>query len=211
METSISHLLLKITGQKDLHARWLNTLSFLEYVGFRKIVKSQHSMQIDSQILKHALEEGRHALILKKMAFQIGGTHYKNYSEQTLLCGQQAESYFQSLDRACASHFEMHPPDHSERLVYLYVTLLIELRALSVYDEYQSILKAHNIPLSLNGLLAEEQGHLSAVERELGEIDAGFPENLDKLRAVEENLFSKLTCALADEISRLEVETHAPN
>jgi SPX domain protein involved in polyphosphate accumulation len=35
--------LAKILEDPNLHASWLNTFSYLEYVGFRKIVKSQDS------------------------------------------------------------------------------------------------------------------------------------------------------------------------
>ena len=53
----------------NLHARWLNMFSYLEYIGFRKIVKSQGAENLSLETLGHAVEEGRHALMLKKFAF----------------------------------------------------------------------------------------------------------------------------------------------
>src|ERR1700730_12813184 len=62
-----------IVPDPALHARWLNTFSYLEYVGFRKIVKSQLAEVLAAAILGHACEEGRHALGLKKLAIKLGG------------------------------------------------------------------------------------------------------------------------------------------
>ncbi len=39
----------RIVADPALHARWLNTFSYLEYVGFRKIVKSQKAEALTAQ------------------------------------------------------------------------------------------------------------------------------------------------------------------
>jgi hypothetical protein len=44
-----------VVADPALHARWLNTFSYLEYVGFRKIVKSQRAEVLTAAILGHAL------------------------------------------------------------------------------------------------------------------------------------------------------------
>ena len=46
-----------IVADPALHARWLNTFSYLEYVGFRKIVKSQRAEVLTAAILGHACEK----------------------------------------------------------------------------------------------------------------------------------------------------------
>ena len=40
-----------VVADTALHARWLNTFSYLEYVGFRKIVKSQRAEVLTAAIL----------------------------------------------------------------------------------------------------------------------------------------------------------------
>jgi hypothetical protein len=55
IETAIA----AIVVDKKLHARWLNTFSYLEYIGFRKIVKSQMAEALTNKVISHALEEGR--------------------------------------------------------------------------------------------------------------------------------------------------------
>ena len=67
----IQSLLEKIVQNKDHHAKWLNSLSFLENCGARKISKSEHRSDVDIMVLKHAAEEHRHAFYLKKMILAI--------------------------------------------------------------------------------------------------------------------------------------------
>jgi hypothetical protein len=94
-----------IAADPALHARWLNTLSYLEYVGFRKIVKSQRAEVLTAAILGHACEEGRHALGLKKLAIKLGGVQFDSYAPAVLLCSEEAAAYFQDLDKACDEAF----------------------------------------------------------------------------------------------------------
>ena len=42
-DNCLEGLISQIVADPALHARWLNTFSYLEYVGFRKIVKSQRA------------------------------------------------------------------------------------------------------------------------------------------------------------------------
>ena len=41
-EARLVNLLNRIMDQQAVHARWLNTLSFLEFMGTRKIARSMH-------------------------------------------------------------------------------------------------------------------------------------------------------------------------
>jgi len=41
MQDGLKVLVDRIVVDPNLHARWINTFSYLEYIGFRKIVKSQ--------------------------------------------------------------------------------------------------------------------------------------------------------------------------
>jgi hypothetical protein len=98
-------LILAVVADPALHARWLNTFSYLEFVGFRKIVKSQRAEVLTAAILGHACEEGRHALGLKKLAIMLGGAQFDSYAPEALLCGEDAAAYFQDLDKTCDAAF----------------------------------------------------------------------------------------------------------
>ena len=132
----LDNLVGRIVADPALHARWLNTFSYLEYVGFRKIVKSQRAEGLTAEILQHACEEGRHALGLKKLAVKLGGAGLDSYAPETLLCGEEAEAYFQELDQFCDEAFADRPAEERVKLTYGYVTWLVERRALDVYNRF---------------------------------------------------------------------------
>ncbi|HEY1735281.1 MAG TPA: hypothetical protein VGG12_01415, partial [Methylovirgula sp.] len=155
-QPKLEDLVAIVAKDPRLHARWLNTFSFLEYIGFRKIVKSQRAETLNSIVLGHAIEEGRHALRLKKLAIQIGGKDFENYTPNLLICGEEAEDYFQSLDRDCEAQFADRSETDRPKLTYHYVTWLIERRALDVYGVYQKAVKGTIVAEKLKGLVAEE-------------------------------------------------------
>jgi hypothetical protein len=191
----------RIVADPLLHARWLNTFSFLEYVGFRKIVKSQRAEALNAAILTHALEEGRHALGLKKLAVKLGGPQFDSYAPEALLCGEEAEAYFQDLDGACEEAFLDRSEAERATLVYCYVTWLIERRALQVYGAYKTALGDSEVARKLEGLLAEEAKHLTDVEASLHAGDPDFATKSREFEAVEAVLYRKFIEALAHELA----------
>jgi hypothetical protein len=202
-DNCLEGLISQIVADPALHARWLNTFSYLEYVGFRKIVKSQRAEVLTAAILGHACEEGRHALGLKKLAVKLGGAGFDSYAPQVLLCGEEAEAYFQDLDQSCDEAFADRSADERVRLAYGYVTWLVERRALDVYGLYKDALGDSEIARKLGGLLAEETKHLSDIEALLQAADPAFSTRSKEFEAVENSLYvvflAALTKALAQE------------
>jgi hypothetical protein len=200
-ENRLDGLVARIVADETLHARWINTFSFLEYVGFRKIVKSQRAEALSAAILTHALEEGRHALGLKKLAVKLGGAAFDSYAHDTLLCGEEAETYFQNLDGACEDALLALPEEERAKLVYCYVTWLVERRALEVYGVYKAALGESEIARKLHGLLAEEQKHLADVEGWLRAGDPDFAGRAKTFEAIEEKLYVRFIDALTQELA----------
>jgi hypothetical protein len=190
-----------VVATPELHARWLNTFSFLEYVGFRKIVKSQKAEALSAEVLAHALEEGRHALSLKKLAMKIGGKGFDSYASEAMLCGEAAEDYFQALDHACDEALSDQGEEVRSTLVYLYVTWLVEIRALEVYTAYRKALTAVPGMQALDGLLAEEEQHLSRVASELQKRDPAFATRAKTFSALEAELYEKIFSAFEAEVA----------
>lgn len=186
----LNSCLSQIVRSQELHARMLNTFSFLEYIGFRKILKSQPADLMSAETLEHAVEEGRHALRLKKLALKLGGSEFKHYVTGNMLRGEEAENYFQSLDRFCEASLSNLSESTKKRLTYLYVTLLIEIRALQVYEIYQVNLKAMGLPLALQSLLKEEESHMEYVINELQTKDPDFQNRLEIFKEKESSLFA---------------------
>jgi hypothetical protein len=191
-----------IVADPSLHARWLNTFSYLEYVGFRKIVKSQRAEALTAEVLNHALEEGRHALGLKQIALKIGGEAFATYDPQHMLCRDEAEAYFQNLDAACDAAFANRPELLRGKLVYCYVTWLVERRALQVYGVYRNALGGSSVAGRIGGLLMEEEKHLADVEREIAAADPDFATHAQQLETIEERLYETFIDALVAELAR---------
>src|SRR5688500_20070913 len=94
-------LLDRIVRQPALHARFVNTLARLEYVGVRKMLKSRRSDHLDLDGLEHVLDEAAHALRLKKAAVALaGGRGVDTFADGDTLAGSDGEAYFQAVDRA---------------------------------------------------------------------------------------------------------------
>jgi hypothetical protein len=201
-DNCLKGLISQIVTDPALHARWLNTFSYLEYVGFRKIVKSQRAEVLTAAILGHACEEGRHALGLKKLALKLGGAAFDSYAPEVLLCGEEAESYFQELDQFCDEVFADRTTDERVKLAYGYVTWLVERRALDVYGLYKSALGDSEIARKLGGLLAEETKHLTDIEALLQAADPGFAARSKEFEAVEKSLYEAFLAALSKALAR---------
>ncbi len=184
-----------LSGNVPLQARFLNTLSMLEYIGARKILKSQPEESMSLMLLTHAAEELRHAKALKGLAERLGGTSGMGYGANETLCGAEARAYFQTLDDRVAEQVGAQ----SMRLAYLYETLLIEERALAVYPKLMEAFRSPWVMAAGRGILAEEDRHLEEIQRELARGDVDHRERLAALRANEEMLFGEFAKAVVRE------------
>ncbi|MFZ9595960.1 MAG: hypothetical protein ACO3A2_07775 [Bdellovibrionia bacterium] len=209
-----------------LHARFLNTLSLLEYIGARKIFKSQAESSINASLLAHAAEEIHHAQTFKKLALKLSQGKLTSYSEDHLLCGREAKEYFQCLDYGVHAEVET-----DSWMNYLYTTLLIEERANQVYPLYEPILARAGFAGILKSIVKEEASHMQDILKHLQEqtwsitpasqlshplSPASLPvvlptedslksdTRLMELRMLEAAAFEKFTQALHEEIHRLE-------
>lgn len=182
------------------HARWLNTISMLEAIGARKIWKSQGKDGLNEQVLRHATEESRHALFFKRAAQRLQPERCHDYSEDEVLEGAAARHYFQSLDygifdRLCAEMDE----GPARELAYLYVTHAIEERAHQIYPIYDRVLRRHRIPVTLRGIIEEEDQHLAEMVEELEAKDVDAGRRFTQFRDLECELFSVFFATLNDQ------------
>ncbi|MGZ3809531.1 MAG: hypothetical protein ACXVCE_15715 [Bacteriovorax sp.] len=150
----LESFLRKIISDSHLHARWLNSLSYLEYRGFRKIARSQKTEDITDETLLHLQEEVRHSLFLKKLAQKIGGQIFSHYDPSTVLVFDNLKNYFYHLDSTISSG--MDSPVSS----YQATSIAIEKRAMLVYKTYEKILREFGSDISIAPLIEEEERHL---------------------------------------------------
>lgn len=156
-------LLNRIVPEPELCGRFVNTLSMLEHVGSHKIMSTQHSAAIDQSTLKHLAEEAHHAFFMKRQAEKTSGRPLE-YVDADLLAPASARMYFQRLESAM---LRVLTEQHSARAAYLYMSMIVEFRALWFYKLLQQTLKRVGHPMSLKRILGEEQHHLAEMAERL--------------------------------------------
>lgn len=185
-------LLNRIVPEPELHARLVNTLSLLEHIGSRKIMATQHSARIDQPTLRHIAEEAHHAYFMKRQAEKSAGRPLE-YKRDELLAPATARMYFQRLE---AGMLKVLEPERSLRAMYLYMSMIVEFRALWFYRLMQQTLTRHNHPMSLKRVLGEEQHHLGDMAERLehaGELSDARTQNF---LAAEKRLYMRMLDAL---------------
>lgn len=192
--TGWQQTLKKVIEIPKLHGRFLNTLSLMEYIGSRKIMKSQQESHISEDVLAHASEEIRHALIFKKLAQKISGGEVPTYDEKFLVSSAQAKAYMQGIDRFGEKLLGVKDSFKN----YLLTTYVVEKRAQSVYPWYETELAALGYPGYMKSIVREEIGHLEQMEKQIKKYN--LDENvISALFAHEESLYNAIIMSLAKE------------
>ncbi|MDF2577888.1 MAG: hypothetical protein K0S74_1372 [Chlamydiales bacterium] len=166
----LKELLRVIVDNPTVHAKWLNTLSYLENCGARKIAACEHPTLVRKEVLKHAAEEFRHAYYLKQQISRINGQMIENYLLKNLLGGLCSLHYLNILDLKITRYL-MRERDASKQqirdLAYLLVTYAIELRAEELYPIYDSMLRQIRSKVKVKSILLDEKEHLNEMKIEL--------------------------------------------
>jgi hypothetical protein len=183
-------LLTKLCAAPDLHARFLNTLSLLEHIGSRKIMATQSGPAMSQEALKHLAEETRHAFFFKRAAENVARTPL-DYSDT--MAGAAARAYMGRLDAHIAKTLGEHTP---AECAYLYMSLIVELRAVWFYRLYQDTLAGQKHSLSLKSVLAEEERHLDEMRTRLAALDPHANSRTQSFAAYEATRFALLWSAV---------------
>ncbi len=181
-----------VIAQPEQHVRFLNLLSLLEHIGSRKIMLSQMKGILTQDILKHLAEETRHAFFFKREAEKLAGHGLEGYSDAETLAAGSGKLYFGRLDSGLTRGLG----DAHAETGYLWVSLVIELRAIWVYRLYQDAVTEAGYPLPLKGIIAEEDKHLIDMVDRLGEIGFDTAAALPVAMELEKTLFTRLLTAM---------------
>ena len=183
----------RVLVDRQLHARFLNTLSLLEHMGSHKIMATQHSTAIDEFTLRHVAEEAHHAFFMKRQAEKVG-ERACDYADASLLAPATARMYFQRLEAGLVRRLATLP---NRRAAYLYMSMIVEFRALWFYQMYQERLRRYDIDVSLKRILGEEQNHLEEMANRLAEEGALDPEAVRDALQLERRLYKRMISAMA--------------
>ena len=195
----------RIVSDDILHAKWLNTLSFMENAGARKISACENRFMTNLMQLKHAAEEHRHAYYLKKQLSKLDITGFQYYSPNTLLAANHTLHYLHALDIQVCRYLKNHFQLDSNALkyaAYLFVTYAIEVRADELYPIYQEALTKHLSKVMVKSIILEEEGHLEEMVASLKEFDERWEMHATAVLALEKELFEHWFSAIALEIEK---------
>lgn len=200
------HLLKRIVQNGSVHAKWLNTLSFMENAGARKISKCEHPVLVTQIQLKHAAEEHRHAYYLKKQIGKIDPELCKTYESKELLAPVATRQYLHSLDiKACRylqEVFQLNKED-LKYAAYLFVTYAIEVRADELYPVYQQVLTEDSSKIMVKSIILEEEGHLEEMINQLNEFSEDWQLHADCILEIEKDLHQQWIHAITEEVVQL--------
>ena len=197
-------LLDRIVPDARLHARFVNTLARMEYVGVRKILKSRRSEHLDLDGIQHILDEAVHAMRLKKAASALGrasGASVRTFASDDTLAGDAGETYLQALDHRAEEALGDLPADRRAEANYLLTSAAIEVRAQVFYPAYERTLKACQAGFSVAAITKDEDRHLDEMAGGLEAALPGWRARFEPLLAAEEALFARFLGALEQSVA----------
>jgi hypothetical protein len=189
--------LISLCAERSLHARFLNMLSLLEHIGSRKIMTSRAMREGKHDMLKHLAEEGRHAFFFKRAAERMAHRPL-DYSPPHTMARAGAKLYMGRLDAKIAHVLGKAEP----ALPYLYMSLIVELRAVWLYRRYQIVLMEQKVGLTLKSIVAEEELHLNAMLTRVREVDGNCEERIALFSEFEQLRFRSLWSDVEEECAR---------
>lgn len=195
----LQQLLLRMIRDDACHSRFLNTLSYMENSGARKISASEHPSTVTTMILKHAAEEHRHAYYLKKQLDKMGLGICPTYAKEQLLAPLESCAYLNKLDIFTSRYLKKELGLTGPELryaAYLLVTYAIELRADALYPIYQAALSDLKHKVTVKSIILEEAGHLEEMILQLKAFSADWEIHAARIVDLENNLFTRWIAAL---------------
>lgn len=192
MKQALKPLIEQITKDPFVHAQWLNTLSFMENSGAKKISRFESKTDVSLLILKHAAEEHRHAYYLKKQISKLAPSGFENYDDAWLVSPKISKYYLDMLDLWVSKYIKKTLGLSGYELKwasYLLVTYAIEVRADELYPIYQEVLTAKQSKIQVKSIIVEEVGHLNEMKVQLATFSPDWEKHATVACDLENQLF----------------------
>ncbi len=188
----------QLLWKDPLRWQFFNTLSYMEHIGSSKIMATQKRRIIDYATLKHLHEETGHAVLFKRQAERCCNEKL-GYEQSALIAPAYARSYFSALEVSMIRYFGSQA---NYRTIYLYMSLVVEFRAVWAYEILDRCITEAECDFSLKKLLAEEQGHLNSMVRRLAADGQYSPKHIEFFWKRERWLYVRLMRAIEGRMSR---------
>lgn len=158
----------QITQNPFQHHLWLRALSYLEYIGYRKMVKAVPYNKVNTGVYHHLSDEIQHSFMLREIADKHFGTSLSMQKVSSLV--GIAEDYFQGLDSQVDDWIESKLGEKDSYASYVWVSYTIEKRAMKVYPQYLAKLTDQALKLVVQKIIKDEADHLSYLEDVIREL-----------------------------------------
>ncbi|AEI63501.1 hypothetical protein LILAB_07940 [Corallococcus macrosporus] len=197
MRDRIQAVLRQLVQTPELEARWLHTVSLMEFIGARKISRTVADRHPSLEVLGHLADETRHAFAFKRLSAEVAGAEIT-----TFLCHEAAGRYFQALDHALATWATSFTGAPDVYLHYLLTTTAIERRAMVLYPLYKAASRHPAVREELGRVVTEEQSHRRSIEDACVERLTAVGASLEDALALEERLFEAFIGELEATVAR---------
>ncbi len=153
------------------HYLWLRSLSYLEYIGYRKMVKAVPYSEVNGGVFHHLSDEIQHSFMLKEVANRslVVPKMPEAVFEKLVSI---AEEYFQGIDSMAHDWVAQKMGKEDSYSCYLWVSFMVEKRAMKVYPQYFSTLTESPIKLVIQKIIKDESEHLSYLENQMKYLPA---------------------------------------
>ncbi|MFO1462175.1 MAG: ferritin-like domain-containing protein [bacterium] len=152
----------EVTGSESKHYLWLRSLSYLEYIGYRKMVKALDYDKVNKGVYHHLTDEIQHSYMLRELAEKsYGRGHGDSFTEEFQ---KIAEEYFQKIDGAIDAWVQGACGGENSHLCYLLTSYIVEKRAMQVYPHYYNRLAEAPSKYIIQKIIKDESEHLSYLE-----------------------------------------------
>lgn len=179
----------EVFSSQHKHYLWLKSLSYLEYIGYRKMVKSLSYNEMGKDTFQHLSDEIQHSFMLRRLADDYRGDRPRDPTELEKI-PSIAENYFQTLDSKIGEWTTDLSGSENHQLSYLWTSYIIEKRAMKVYPYYFSRLESSPLKTTLQKIIKDESEHLSYLENYIQKLSKKYLSSSTDLFVIEENYFS---------------------
>lgn len=192
----LQRALVPVAANNEHLARYLNLISYIEYIGTRALVMSFQPAEVDFLSLGHVLEEARHAFFFRRLAAKLTARNL-TYSAQDTASGESARRYVNRTAAGFNRIISGRKISEQRRisLTVLYTSAVLEVRAVWWYRNLQQVLLQQGSSISLQPILVDEANHLNRLEVELTQHDPEWASVMEQMFLLDRRNFSRFNAA----------------
>ncbi len=179
----------EVFSSQHKHYLWLKSLSYIEYIGYRKMVKSLSYDEMGKDTFQHLSDEIQHSFMLRRLADDFRGARASDPTESGKI-SSIAENYFQTLDSKIGEWTTDLSGSENHQLSYLWTSYIIEKRAMKVYPHYFSKLDSSPLKTTIQKIIKDESEHLSYLENYIQKFSKKYLNHSSDLFVLEDQFFS---------------------